>query len=267
MPEGLKSIYLGAFAGNPLEEVSLPSSIEQLGQNTFGDKLKLIKPVSLEQWVNIEYINQDGGPLRKNDLILDPSELIEVGPYTASYDLEIGGEIVRNLVVPGTINKINNFAFYYSNIETVTFEEGVTEIGNYSFDYCNRITELSIPAHINNFCSFSHCNSLKKVTLEEGVIRITGGLKDCVSLKELILPSTINYCNFNDMFESLNSSNHFPEHLDIYLYASKPPVFQSFIYSFTTVPDTVTLHVPAESVEAYKKAKGWRLFPYIEALP
>ena len=113
-----------------------------------------------------------------------------------------------------------------SQIEEVIIPEGVKAIELDAFGNCKRLREVVLPT------------TLEKI--ERGVFW------NCGSLNEITIPQNVKEIGCYVFFgcDSLT---------DIYNYAIEPqrvlPIHRN--------PQKVTLHVPAESVEAYRDADQW----------
>ena len=68
-----------------------------------------------------------------------------------------------------TINRENNE--YWSQVKTVTIEEGVTSIGNYAFSNCTELTSVSIPNSMTSIGTFAFlgCSVLTSITIPASV--------------------------------------------------------------------------------------------------
>lgn len=108
---------------------------------------------------------------------------------------------------------IEEWAFYSSDVESVTFPKGLSTIKNNAFYYCQGLTELSIPNTVTLLCdsAFHNCTGLVRVTFEEGGSEaleledgeyseadmgdesITGVFYYCTSLNEIELPARTSY--------------------------------------------------------------------------
>jgi len=102
-------------------------------------------------------------------------------------------------------------------ITSVTVEEGITALGQYTFVYCFDLTEVTLPdslevlpAHVFDGCrsltsiqlpasltevgegAFNGCESLTEVILPEGVTAVgNNAFKGCTALTTVVLPSTL----------------------------------------------------------------------------
>ena len=91
-----------------------------------------------------------------------PSE-IEGCPVT-----EISGEAfayqnhLTEVYIPGCVEIIGDGAFEGSSVEKLTLENGIKSIGDYCFDNCVRLKELSLPESISFIGNkaFSYCTGL-----------------------------------------------------------------------------------------------------------
>ncbi len=96
---------------------------------------------------------------------------------------------------------------YKDQIYTVTLGEGITKVGDYTFQYYSSITELNIPSTLTviNRQAFEGCSSLQAVDLIEGITYIgPGAFYGCSSLPEVVIPSTL-YSIFAGTFQNCTS--------------------------------------------------------------
>ena len=84
---------------------------------------------------------------------------------------------IEKVVIPGTIEKIGNFAFQdCSNLKEVVLNEGIKEIGDSSFWGCG-ITTITIPDSVETIYhyAFFRCHSLEEVVIGSGLKDINNG--------------------------------------------------------------------------------------------
>ena len=143
------------------------------------------------------------------------------------------------------VTAINTFAFSgCSGLTSVTIHEGVTTIGDFAFYDCTGLTSVMIPESVTAIGSnaFSGCTGLTSVTIGKGVTTIGDfAFYDCIGLTSVTVynPTPIDLLNVNE------------------------EGYTHFAFEFVDC-DNCTLYVPAESVETYKNAEGWKKF---EILP
>ena len=195
--EGVTSIDEYAFYEcTALESIVIPSGITSIGESAFYgcDSLVRIDYLgSLEQWCNISFENYASNPA------------------SIAQTFSINGTPVTELVIPSTITKINNYAFYNcESIKKVNYLGTIEQWCNILFDgyssnpvqnthclYLNGtlLTELVIPDTITkiNDYAFNHCASLISVTLPESLTEIgTDAFNDCNRLVEVYNLSSLN---------------------------------------------------------------------------
>lgn len=96
---------------------------------------------------------------------------------------------------------------YKSSITTVVVNEGITEIGNYSFYNCTALTSVSLPSTLvslhgsgtmtTSYGCFQGCTALTSITLPEGLESIGNcAFKDCTALKGITLPNSLTALSY-----------------------------------------------------------------------
>lgn len=131
-----------------LETVTLPASVKSV--NCTFDADKVYYEGTVAGWINIDF-----------------------GWYSVCVGKEIyiGGELVKDIVIP----------------------EGVTRI-NGSFDGCSTLETVSIPSTVTSIAyrEFEGCSSLKSVEMAEGVKSIDdGAFSGCGNLKSVKIPASV----------------------------------------------------------------------------
>ena len=124
---------------------------------------------------------------------------------------------------------------------TVTYNDvtySVTSIGEWAFGGSSGLTEVVIPNSVTSIgdWAFFNCSGLKEVTIPSSVTSIGHGAFS--------------------IWSGLT---------DVYCYAGNVPTTDSDAFSNNYIP-SVTLHVPAASVDAYKSTEPWSGFGTIKTL-
>ena len=115
----------------------------------------------------------------------------------ATYELSMDG----TLTISGT-GEINKEGQIYSpfakstNIKKVIINEGITQIGEEMFYYCQGITQVSLPDSVNQVrnLAFDGCQSLEDIKMSSNITQIgNAAFAGCSQLNQLTLPEKIEY--------------------------------------------------------------------------
>ena len=178
LPEGLMEIGESAFCyAINLTEVNFPSSLREIKKRCFSDCISL----------NV------------NPLII-PEGVEEIG-YMAFVNCKaLNGKVI----MPTTLKRINDGAFFSSKITECNFPEGLEEIGDAAF-YATRLKEAIIPNSCQSFMGSDHfglCYELEKVHFPEGPTLIPEGfVDDCIKLTEFIMPNSIEKIGYGAFWQ------------------------------------------------------------------
>ena len=143
IPETKNGVTLKTINGSCFRYLSLkgtikiPSTVTKIGSLAFA----------LNNLTSVD--NGDGdttGPFvysRKADGSIDKTSLLSYAGYTTN-----------NVVIPSSVKRIENYAFYYTYIKGVQIPEGVTYIGSYAFQLC-RLSKVVIPSTVTSIGSYA----------------------------------------------------------------------------------------------------------------
>ena len=83
-----------------------------------------------------------------------------------------------------------------TTILSIVIEDGVSNIGNYAFHYCRKLTSVSIPTSITSIGNhaFQWCGNLSSVEIPNSVTNIGwGAFYDCDKLPSVTIPNSVTY--------------------------------------------------------------------------
>ncbi|MDR1246236.1 MAG: leucine-rich repeat domain-containing protein [Clostridiales Family XIII bacterium] len=120
---------------------------------------------------------------------------------------------LKNIVLPDTVTVIENGsvsagasaisipsdgAFSYSQLESITLPQGLTEIGGFAFGYCQGLTTCNISGsaisalNTIGIGAFNECSALETIKLPPGLTTVKGFAFDgCSSLNDITLPAML----------------------------------------------------------------------------
>jgi hypothetical protein len=127
----------------------------------------------------------------------------------------------------------------------------MTTIGNAAFVLCTSLDNVEIPEGVERIelDAFAKCSSLKNVLLPQSLKAIERGVFwECKALQEITIPAGVSEIGDYAFYNCTALT-------DVYNHAVEP---QSITMIFNT--PQVTVHVPAQSLEAYKKDFNWRQY-------
>ena len=185
-----------------------------------------------------------------------PSGLTKVGSSMFSYCNSL-----THVEIPAGVKSIDYQAFYNcSALESINFPDGLEEIGLSAFMGCTNIKQVNLPntVHYINSNAFDCCKALNKICLGNQVREIGWEAFEHTTIKEIILPATLQRCG-QYMFAYCDELEN------ITVCAKTPPRIENDWRCM--VPrnkfSTITLYVPEGCADAYRSAVEWKNFTNI----
>ena len=151
------------------------------------------------------------------------------------------------------------------DLEEVVFEAGnenLTELGTYTFDGCVKLSKVTLPDHLETFCSdsaytFRNCAALEEITLPETLTEIGGYVFQYSGLKRITIPALVDFTIASSSSENGNAFKN-AEALEEVTILGKfekiPASFFSGCSSLTTVNGLETTEFVGQ--KAFEKCVG-----------
>ena len=216
LDEGLEKIGSDVFSScSGLKSLILPDTVKELGENTFQNCTSLASINFPAGLTYIPYACFDNAGLTTLTI---PENIVSIG----------GGAFGRcakltSVTLPASLTALGEqFGAGVFNgcsaLTEVNFAENgkLTMIGAFTFNGCTSLTQITIPETVTSieYCAFSEsgltsvdipasvekiagqafylCNSLKTITLHEGLISVDSmAFTGCTSVKEIFLPRSL----------------------------------------------------------------------------
>lgn len=225
IPNSVTHIFEAAFINcSALRELNIPSSVSYIGKHRVFEGCYSLENINVDE-NNSYYTSIDGILFDKN--------------FTTLLRFPIHKEYI-SYEIPIPVKEISEGAFNGCDyLSQIFIPEGVTIIGQDAFMGCTQLKNVSIPATLSSIQSniFYGCQNLQSIILPGNLIEIGDNcFSDC------------------DKLETLYSLNPIP------------PKFigtQSIHNTDASLTSKLIVYVPANSLEKYKTADGWKEFKNI----
>ncbi len=253
IPQGIVSIADRAFHYMPIEEISFPSSLENIGEYAFGVMGSGIGLKALVIPKSVKFIGKgafDNQGHLTSIVVEEGSTSFDTRDDCNALIRKSDNEIIRacaNSTIPKTVTSVGAGAFsslgYYhdsSGFTSIIIPNSVTTIGEGAFRYCHQLSSVTLS------------NNLKKIEYE--------AFEDC-GIKSITIPAsteTIEAFAFDQCWKlsSIISLSESPVRIGYDKYAKTyHDVFMNY--------KTPTLFVPIGAKAKYASTSGWDNFQNI----
>ena len=241
------SINNQAFANSyNLKSVTISSSVTSIGDSAFSFCSGLTSIIIPDSVTSI------GSSVFNNCTSLS-SVTIGSGVTTIGNGAFFSCSGLTSIAIPDSVTSIGKDTFYNcTSIANVTIGSGVTNIGNGAFNSCSGLTSITIPDSVTSIgdSSFYDCRSITSVTIPNSVTTIGNmAFENCSGLTSVTIPTNVTSIGIEAFYGCSSLSS-------VAINAVTPPELGSDSFYGSTCP----IYVPAESVETYKAASGWRVY-------
>ncbi len=110
------------------------------------------------------------------------------------YGIANGSSGADNIVIEDGITRIGNYSFEdFYNATSLTIGKNVESIGRHAFQNCKALTHIEIPGSVKtiDYEAFANCTKLEEVTLNEGLVSFNGRAFEYTKISVINIPSTV----------------------------------------------------------------------------
>ena len=225
IPDGVTYIGFDAFSGcTGLTSITIPDSVTYIGDNAFYNTAWYEnQPDGLIYAGKVLYKYKGEMPENTEIKINDGTKVISSSAFWCCSRL-------TSIIIPDSVTRIGNDAFFGTSLTSVTIPKGVTSIDDFAFSCCTDLTKFNVSENNENYasvdgvlfnkeknclvlypngksdkkyiipdsvktinrCAFNNCTELTEITIPDSVTNIEDfAFYGCTNLKSIEIPNTI----------------------------------------------------------------------------
>lgn len=165
-------------ASNSIISYTIPDSVTRICKSAFYNCLDLksviipesVTSIGFESFANCSGLTE----------IVIPESVTSIGSYAFSCCFGL-----KSIIIPESVISLESEAFYSCRNMTKAVI-GSSIIGNYAFENCESLTDVTITSHVEEIGhgAFGNCSSLKTLTISDGVVNLyMDAFYGCTSLE------------------------------------------------------------------------------------
>lgn len=254
--DGLQSIGSRAFYGVSVQTLNIPNSVTELGSYAFSG-CKSLETVTIGTGVTkiSEFTFNTCSALTQ---ISCPS-VTEIGASAFK-----GCSSLVDIPLNDKITSLGNYVFSgCSAIESLVIPNSVTSIGTNAFYGCTSLTSVNLSDKVTSLgaSAFYGCSSLTEAVLGTGITTLGSSLfRNDAKLKKVVANGKIASVS-TYTFNGCSSLER--------IYINNTPPTGASSNTFTKVPTTCRIYVPAQTCQFYAQTTYWKDFvimPWLDEL-
>lgn len=259
----------GTFFDSGLTSIIIPESVKVIAYSTFWNCNNLERIVVAAG--NSVYDSRDNCnaiiETSSNTLISGCKNTVIPNSVTAIGEAALMScRTLTSITIPNSVKTIAKLAFYYcDSLTSITIPSSVSFIGEEAFGACVGLERIVVAANNSVYDSRDNCNAIiktssntlvsgcKNTVIPNSVTEIgCAAFVYCSDMTSMIIPDNVKKIG-KEAFFGCSSLK------DVYCFAERVPATGKDIFKVVDL-SSVALHVPATSLQAYRKKSPWRSF-------